>query len=113
MPSKTPQPLCSDGVSTWTRASSQSTYSPSIQILPLGVIGIVALLLVWRPAARDGGGDPVPERLGRVSRSPWQGRYSPGLERGRGASLPQVVEEQGGRQDGGHRVGPAGAGDVG
>src|SRR5688572_4567409 len=88
-------------------------YSPSIQILLLGVIGIVRLLSVWGPAARDGGGDPVPERLGRVSRSPWQGRYGARLDRGRGLPLPEVVEEQGGREYGGHRVGSPGAGDVG
>src|SRR6266496_5676969 len=135
MPSNTPQPYCREGVRTWTVAWSQSTYSPSIQILRVASIGISNLLvrsggsasLLLPPGsraaagrrclrahlARYGDGDLVPDLLSGVSRSTGQDRYDGLLQRGRRLLLSQVVEHQPGREHRGDGVGPAGPGDVG
>src|SRR6266511_5065221 len=92
-------------------ALSQSTYSPSIQILRVASIGTVPDLLRARlDGHRDG--DLLPGLFRRVSRSAGQNRYDGPLQRGRGLALAEMVEHQAGREQRGDGVGPAGAGDV-
>src|SRR6266508_6116916 len=93
-------------------ALSQSTYSPSIQILRVASIGMVSDLLRARLTGyRDG--DLFPDLLRRVSRSARQDRHDGLLERGRGLALAEVIEHQAGREHRGDGIRHPFAGNVG
>src|SRR5437773_685870 len=98
----------------WILASSQSTSCPSIQILSTLVMGMPLRLL------RDVLGDQIANFSRRVShrgsrRAAQLGEYGPygPFDPIGGAVLPDEAGQHPRRQDGGQRVGFAGAGDVG
>src|SRR5437763_3811099 len=81
----------------WMRASAQSTSAPFIQIFSVGVMGM---------------SEPFCDAVADDRRRPRGYVLTSLADAGGGVGLTQVVEHERGRQDGGDRVGPAGAGDV-